>query len=175
MGLQRGGDHGDVELRRPAALDRLLRLVVDAGVGEVGDAHGGGLPAPVGGLVAVDGEEDGLEAGEGLAQGGACEVRAGEDREEAEDNELEIGLGGVEGVVEPGTEVVVGASGVGAAEEAGDLGGDVGVVEEGGGGGLGGGEGRREGGDDGGEGLDGEVGFGVGIGPCDVGFVGRRR
>lgn len=170
MGFQAGGDHAEVELGG-AVFDGLFGFVVDAGVGEVGDADSDGLTVAGGGFVGVDGQEDGLEAGVGLVEGGAGEVDAGKGGEEAEDDELEVGLGGVEGVVEPGAEVVVDGAGVGTAEELGDLGGDFGVLEEGGGGGFRGGEGRREGGEDGSEGLDGEVGFAVGIGPGDAGFV----
>lgn len=167
VGLEARGDDGEVELGG-GILRRLFRLVVDAGVGEVGDADGGGLAVTGGGLVGVDGEEDGLEAGEGLMEAGACEVDAGEGGEEAEDDELELGLGGVEGVVEPRAEVVVDCAGVGAAEEGGDLGRHVGVLEEGGGGGLGGGEVRREVAEDGGEGLHGGAALAVGIAPFDA-------
>lgn len=59
------------------------------------------------------------------------EVDSGDDWEESEDNELESGIGGLEGVVEPTTDVVVDCTGVRVAEEGGDLGGDFGIVEKG--------------------------------------------
>nr|GMC46855.1 protein SIEVE ELEMENT OCCLUSION B-like [Ipomoea batatas] len=61
----------------------------------------------------------------------AGEVDIGDDGEEAEDDEVEIELGGVEGVVEPAAEVVVAGAGVRLAEEIGDLGCDLKVMEEG--------------------------------------------
>jgi hypothetical protein len=61
-----------------------------------------------------EGEEDGLEAGEGFAEGA----------------ELEVQVAGLGGVVEPATKVVFAGAGVGVAEERGDLGGDFRVVEE---------------------------------------------
>jgi hypothetical protein len=91
--------------------------------------------------VRVEGEEDGLEAGEGFAEGDAGEVNAGDDGEEAEGDELEVRVAGLECVVEPATEVVFSGAGVGVAEERGDLGGDFGDVEEREGGGV---EGRME-------------------------------
>lgn len=48
---------------------------------------------------------------------------------------MKFGVAGLEGVVEPAAEVVVTGPGVGLAEERGDLGGDVGVVEKRGSGG----------------------------------------
>lgn len=87
--------------------------------------------------------------------GDAGEVDTGNDGEEAEDDKLEIRDARLEGVVEPAAEVVVAGAGVGLPEEGGDVGGDVGVVEE-----IEsrvgrGGERGRDGGDDGGEGLNG--------------------
>lgn len=58
----------------------------------------------------------------GLPEGDAGEVEAGDEGEEAEDENLEVGDGGLEGVVEPAAEVVVTGTGVGAAEEGGDVG-----------------------------------------------------
>lgn len=55
---------------------------------------------------------------------------------------MEFRFGGLESVVKPAAEVVVAGTGVGLAEEFGDLGGGFGVVEEAECGGLGGGEGR---------------------------------
>lgn len=78
---------------------------------------------------------------------------------------MEFRLRGVEGVVEPAAEVVVAGAGVWLAEEVGDLGSDLGVMEEGECRRLGGGERRRDVGDDGGEGFDGGVCLGVGIRP----------
>lgn len=80
----------------------------------------------------------------GFPVGDAGEVDAGDDGEEAEDEELEFRDAGLEGVVEPPAEVVVAGTGVGAPKEGGDVGVDFGVGEEGGGGG----DGER--GDDGG-------------------------
>lgn len=50
----------------------------------------------------VEREEDGFEAGEGFTAGhDAGEVSAEEDRKEAEDDEFEIGVAGLESIVEP--------------------------------------------------------------------------
>lgn len=106
----------------------------------------------------VECEEDGFEAGLGSAERDAGEVEAGDDWDESEDDELEIWIGGLEGVVEPATKVVVAGAGVGESEEGGDLGRDVRVVEEREGeflcGGCRGGERGRDCGEDGGEGLN---------------------
>lgn len=42
MGLEGGGDHGEVELGG-AVFRRLFSLVVNARVGHIGDAYSGGL------------------------------------------------------------------------------------------------------------------------------------
>lgn len=62
----------------------------------------------------VDGKEDGLEAREG-AMARAGEVDGSKGGEKAEDNEVEVRVGGVEGVVEPGAKAVVDGARVGAA------------------------------------------------------------
>jgi len=103
--------------------------------------------------VRVEGQEDGFEAGLGFPVGDAGEVDAGDDGEEAEDEELEVRDAGLERVVEPAAEVVVAGAGVGLAEEGGDVGVEVGAGEESGGGELG------ERGDDGGEGFHGGLHF----------------
>lgn len=83
----------------------------------------------------VKGEDDGFESGEGFAAGDdAGEVSAEEDREEAEDDKFEVGVVGLESIIEPTAEVVVARAGGGAAEEGGDLSGGFEVVEEGEGG-----------------------------------------
>lgn len=64
---------------------------------------------------------------------------------------MEIGVGGLESVVEPAAEVVFASAGVWEAKEGGDLGVDVGVAEEEAGRVLEGGERGRDGGEDGGE------------------------
>lgn len=93
--------------------------------------------------------------------GDAGEVNAGDDREEAEDVELEIRDVGLESVVEPAAEVVIAGAGVGVTEEGGDLEVDFGFVEDGE---RGGGGGDGEGGvDDGGERLDGGLDFFGGV------------
>lgn len=101
------------------------------------------------------------------------EVEGGEEREEGEDDEAEVGVGGEEGVVEPVAEGV----GVGAGEGGGDGGVCVGGGEEGEGGAVGVGEGgERVGGrgrEDGGEGVDAGTGFGDGF-PPRVHWVGGR-
>lgn len=83
------------------------------------------------GFVGVEGEEDGFEAGEGFTAGHhAGEVSAEEDRKEAEDDEFEVGVTGLESIVEPTAEVVVAGAGGGAAEEGSNLGDCFEVVEE---------------------------------------------
>lgn len=129
--------------------------MVNAGVRQVRDADRDGLAVTVGGLMGVEGQEDGLKAGEGGFTGvdSAGEVEAREGGDEAEDEELEGGVGGVEGVVEPAAEVVVGGAGGGVAEEGGDFGGERRRVEEREGRVVGGEEGRGEGCGVGGEDL----------------------
>lgn len=78
---------------------------------------------------------------------------------------MEVDFGGVEGVVEPTAELVVTGTGVWLAKVVGDLGGEIGVVEESKGGGVGGGDRLRDGGEDGGEGLDGGLCLGERIRP----------
>lgn len=78
----------------------------------------------------VEGEENGLEAGERHAADGAGEVEAGNGGEVAEDGELEVGVGGLEGVVEPAAEVVVASAGGGAPEVGGDCVCQLWVVQE---------------------------------------------
>lgn len=58
---------------------------------------------------------------------------------------MQIGVGGLESVVQPAAEVVFTSAGVWEAEKGGDLGGDVGFVEKGAGRVLGGGERGRDG------------------------------
>ena len=50
--------------------------------------------------------------------------------EEAEDNELEVRVAGLESVIKPMTEVVVTSSRVGFMKEGGYLGGNLGVIEK---------------------------------------------
>lgn len=77
--------------------------MVDGRKGEVGDCDEEGFSCAGFGFGGVEGEEDGFEAGEGRGIGGvdAGEVETGEKREEGEDNEAEVRVGGEEGVVEP--------------------------------------------------------------------------
>nr|GMC94550.1 hypothetical protein Iba_chr05cCG0060 [Ipomoea batatas] len=74
---------------------------------------------------------DGFEAGYGLVKGNAGEVDVDNNGEEVEDDDVEIKLGEVEGVVELAAEVVVTGAGVRLAEVVGDFGCDLGVIEEG--------------------------------------------
>ena len=84
------------------------RGVVDGGLGEVGDCYEEGFTVAGSGLGGVEGKEDGLEAGErrGLRGVDAGEVETGKERDEGEDDEAEVGVGGEEGVVEPVAEGV---------------------------------------------------------------------
>ncbi|KAL6991486.1 hypothetical protein U1Q18_009598 [Sarracenia purpurea var. burkii] len=66
-----------------------------------------GLTVALGGFVGVESQQDGFEAGEGLAEGDAREIDAGEDGAETEDDELEAWVGGLEGVVEPTAEMII--------------------------------------------------------------------
>lgn len=106
----------------------------------------------------------------GIGGGDAGEVYAGQKGNKREDNEAEIGVGGLEGFVKPLAE------GVGARTRAGrGEGGGNGVVsvrgeEEGAGGAIRVSEGREEEGEgwrreDGGEGVDARAGFGDGLPP----------
>jgi len=112
LGFQGRGDEADGG--RGEGLGFPERGVVDGGVGEVRDGYEEGFAVAGSGLGGVEGEEDGLEAGEGRRLRGvdAGEVETGEERDEGEYDKAEMGVGGEEGVVEPVAEGV----GVGAGE-----------------------------------------------------------
>lgn len=129
MGLQARRHHRQVE-RRGVVLRGRDRLVVEARVRQVRDVDGDGLARSRGGLLGVEGQEDGLEPSERFAERDAGQVDAGDNGHEADDDELEKRVARLEGVVEPAAEAVIAGAGVGLAEEGGDSGGGVGVVEE---------------------------------------------
>ena len=101
--------------------------MVDGGVGEVGDCDHKRFAVAGFGLGGVEGEEDGFESREGRWLRGvdAGEVEAGEEGDEGEDYQAEVGVRGEEGVVEPVAEGI-----------------KVGTGEGGGDGGVGGGGGK---------------------------------
>lgn len=90
------------------------------------------------------------------------EVNAGDGGEEAEDDELEGRVGGLEGVVQPAAEGVVPGAGAGLPEEVGDLGGNLLIMEERVGGVIRRGDVGRDGLYDGQQRLDGQMGSGNG-------------
>nr|GMD08085.1 uncharacterized protein LOC109174819 [Ipomoea batatas] len=115
----------------PVALSRAPWLTPkDAPVGKIELGLEGNLGAGPSGLFGFVGY-DGFEAGYGLVKGNAGEVDVGNNGEGVEDDDVEIKLGGVEGVVELAAEVVVTSAGVRLAEVVGDFGCDLGVIEEG--------------------------------------------
>ena len=101
--------------------------MVDGGVGEVGDCDHKRFAVAGFGLGGGEGEEDGFESREGRWLRGvdAGEVEAGEEGDEGEDYQAEVGVRGEEGVVEPVAEGI-----------------KVGTGEGGGDGGVGGGGGK---------------------------------
>lgn len=105
--------------------------MVNARVREIREVYGDCLAVTGGGFVCVYGQQDGFESGERFPEGDPGEVDSGDDGEEAEDDELEVEFGGVEGVVEPAAELVVAGAGVGLPEVVRDLGGEFGIGEEG--------------------------------------------
>ena len=72
-------------------------------MGEVGDCDHKRFAVAGFGLGGVEGEEDGFESREGRWLRGvdAGEVEAGEEGDEGEDYQAEVGVRGEEGVVEP--------------------------------------------------------------------------
>lgn len=112
-------------------MDWLSAFMVDARVREIREVYGDCLAVTVGGYVCVYGQQNRFESGEWFPEGDPGEVDSGDDGEEAEDDKLEVDLGGVEGVVEPAAELVVAGAGVGLPEVVGDLGSEFCVGEEG--------------------------------------------
>lgn len=105
--------------------------MVNARVREIREVYGDCLTVTGGGFVCIYSQQDGFESGEWFPEGDPGEIDSGDDGEEAEDYELEVDFGCVEGVVEPAAELVVAGARVGLPEVVGDLGGEFGVGEEG--------------------------------------------
>lgn len=174
LGFQWGGKDADAGHGLESSRRRWTgaRGVVEGGLREVRYGDEDGLACAGLDLSRIDGEEDGLEAGEvgelGEVGGGrdnTGEVEAAEEGEEGEGDEAEVRVRGLVGVVEPLAERVVAGPG----EGGGDGGEGGGGVEEGEGGAVGvgkegewGGGGGRE---DGNEGLDARAGSGDGFPP----------
>lgn len=74
-------------------------FMVNARMREIREVYGDCLAVTGGGFVCVNGQQNRFESGKWFPEGDPGEVDSGDDREEAEDDELEVDFGGVEGVV----------------------------------------------------------------------------
>lgn len=87
--------------------------MVDTWIGEIGKDHCLRLATPNHGLMCIEGQQDSLEASEGLSRGSTRKVDTDDGGEEVEDNKLEARVGGLKGVIQPAAKVVITGAGIG--------------------------------------------------------------
>lgn len=153
-------------LRRPPSSDGgatgRRRLSVERQRGQIRDTEQEGFTAARRGLLRVEREKDGLEAGEGeggAGGGDAREIYSGDKGDKGENEEAQVRVVGLVGLVEPPAEGVVAGAGGRACECSGDGGVSIAGEEKGASGAVGVGDGVKGGGgggrrEDGGEGSD---------------------